>query len=53
MLIEPFRKYYKDWVADISEFSLEIFKLNLSTKLQHDTSNERTALGKTVARVKY
>jgi hypothetical protein len=39
--------------ADISEFSVDIFKyLNLSTKLQHDTLNER-ALRKTLARVKY
>ena len=27
MRIEPFRKYYKNRVADISEFSVEIFKL--------------------------
>jgi hypothetical protein len=54
MRIEPFREYYKDWesgAADISEFSVDIFKLNLSTKLQHDTSNER-ALGKTLPRVR-
>ena len=37
------------WAADISEFSVDIFKLNLSTKLQHDSSNER-ALGKTLPR---
>jgi hypothetical protein len=27
MRTEPFRKYYKDRVADSSEFSVEIFKL--------------------------
>ena len=38
--------------ADISEFSVDIFKLNLSTKLKHDNSNER-ALGMTLPRVNY
>jgi hypothetical protein len=39
MRIEPFRKILQG-VANISEFSVEIFILNLSTMLGHEPSEE-------------
>jgi hypothetical protein len=49
MRIELFHKYYKDRAADISEFSVEIFKLKSFYKAP---TNERT-LRKTLTCIKY
>jgi hypothetical protein len=53
MRIEPFRKYHKDRVADISAFSLEIFKFKYFYKAPTWHFEWARAQPQTLARLKY